>query len=139
MVLIYPENEKMKFQPDLSASFYINSYGPDWLAVNGERHEGSALVSSIVGIQNWPYEKVALLTVEAFEQIAQLDVEIVLFGSGDQLIFPQAALIKPLILKGIGVETMDTPAACRTFNVLAAEGRKVVAAILFGGVSKKSS
>jgi uncharacterized protein len=129
----------MKFQPDLSATFIINSYGPDWLAVNGERHQGSALVSSVMGLQNWPYEKVDLLTADAFEQIAQLDVEIVLFGSGDQLVFPRAALIKPLILKGIGVETMDTPAACRTFNVLAAEGRKVVAAILFGGVSLKSS
>ena len=53
------------------------------------------------------------------------------FGSGARLRFPAAALLRPLIDAGIGIETMDTAAACRTYNVLLAEGRKVVAALLF--------
>ena len=58
--------------------------------------------------------------------------ELVVFGSGARLRFPSPALLRPLIDAGIGVETMDTAAACRTYNVLLAEGRSVVAALLFG-------
>jgi uncharacterized protein len=55
---------------------------------------------------------------------------LVIFGSGAQLRFPRPLWLAPLIQMGIGVETMDTPAACRTYNVLASEGRRVVAALL---------
>ncbi len=66
-----------------------------------------------------------------FEALAALQPEIVVFGSGATLRFPAPALLRPLMSRRIGVETMDTPAACRTYNVLLAEGRKVVAALLF--------
>ena len=59
-----------------------------------------------------------------------MNAELVIFGSGKRLRFPQAAWIKPLIDKQTGIETMDTEAACRTYNILAAEGRRVVAALL---------
>ena len=68
---------------------------------------------------------------ESFASIAALKPELVIFGSGARLRFAKPALMRPLIDAGIGVETMDTPAACRTYNVLLAEGRSVVAALLF--------
>ena len=70
------------------------------------------------------------LTAEHFELLALLSPEIVLFGSGGRLRFPAAALLRPLISRRIGFETMDTAAACRTYNVLVGERRSVVAALL---------
>ena len=71
------------------------------------------------------------LTPEHFAQLAALKPELVIFGSGARLRFAAPALLRPLIDARIGVETMDTAAACRTYNVLLAEGRSVVAALLF--------
>jgi uncharacterized protein len=60
-----------------------------------------------------------------------LSPELIFFGSGARLRFPKPAILKALMARRIGFETMDTPAACRTYNVLLAEGRAVVAALLF--------
>jgi len=68
-----------------------------------------------------------------FARLAALAPELVVFGSGPRLRFPAPALLRPLIDARIGIETMDTAAACRTYNVLLAEGRSVVAALLFAG------
>jgi uncharacterized protein len=62
--------------------------------------------------------------------LAQTGVELVLLGSGQRLRFPPAGHLQALIRRGIGLETMDTAAACRTYNILASEGRKVLAALL---------
>ena len=73
------------------------------------------------------------LTAEHFSELIGGDgppPELVLLGSGTRLRFVAPALLRPLIEQRIGVETMDTPAACRTFNILAGEGRRVVAALL---------
>lgn len=121
----------MKFQPDASSKVFINGYGPDWVVVSGEKHQGSAMICSETGLEPWACQSVSQLSETDFENLAQMDVEIVLYGSGERLVFPPPALIKSLIKKGIGLETMDTAAACRTFNVLAGEGRKVAAALLF--------
>ena len=121
----------MKFQPDASSKVFINGYGPDWLVVSGEKHQGSAMVSSETGLTPWACQHPSQLCEADFERLAQMDVEIVLYGSGEKLTFPPHAMLKPLIKKGIGLETMDTAAACRTFNVLAGEGRKVAAALVF--------
>ena len=65
-----------------------------------------------------------------FEAILALQPELVIFGSGARLKFVSPALLRALIDRRIGVETMDTPAACRTYNVLVSEGRSAVAALL---------
>jgi uncharacterized protein len=64
--------------------------------------------------------------------LADLKPELVVFGSGPRIRFAKPALMRPLIDARIGIETMDSPAACRTYNVLLAEGRSVIAALLFG-------
>jgi uncharacterized protein len=75
----------------------------------------------------WPCTRFEDLTASTSSCSAP---ELVLFGSGARLRFPQPAWIRPLIEAGIGVETMDTAAACRTYNILAGEGRRVIAALL---------
>ena len=64
------------------------------------------------------------------EVLAGLPVEVIIFGSGARIRFPQAAWLRPLMARRIGLETMDTAAACRTYNILAQEGRSVAAALL---------
>lgn len=122
----------MKLQPDKSNAPTINAYGPDWIEVNGLQHKQSVVVSSLEGLPSWTWQpnNFAQLDVQAFESLAQDGVELVILGCGKRLQFPPAALMAPLIAKGIGLESMDTAAACRTYNILASEGRKVLAALL---------
>ena len=70
------------------------------------------------------------LDAATFAGLAEKGPKLVIFGSGQRLRFPKPAWIRPLVEKRIGLETMDTPAACRTFNILADEGRRVLLALL---------
>ena len=79
----------------------------------------------------WQCESFEDLTARHFEQLAELRTELVIFGSGERLRFPSAALTRSLIECQIGLESMDTQAACRTYNILAGEGRHVAVALLF--------
>ena len=108
----------------------ITGYGPDWIGINAGRHAGSTLVMPEAVLEAWPVARFADLTAEHFARIAAHRPEVVLFGSGARLRFPPAAVIAPLRAAGIGIETMDLQAACRTYNILMAEGRRVGAALL---------
>ena len=78
----------------------------------------------------WGVNSFEALDAAAFAGLAEKGPELVIFGSGQRLRFPKPAWIRPLVEKRIGLETMDTPAACRTFNILADEGRRVLLALL---------
>jgi uncharacterized protein len=99
------------------------------------RHGHSVLVPWRGGVLAWAPRHVDDLAAAHFEQALSLRPELVIFGSGPRLRFVSAALLRGLIERRIGVETMDTPAACRTYNVLASEGRAVVAALLLDTAS----
>ena len=109
----------------------IARHGPDGVVVNGVEYTESVLVPWQGEVIAWNAATFASLSSEHFARVAALAPELVVFGSGDRLRFPSPALLRPLIDAAIGFETMDTRAACRTYNVLLAEGRKVVAALLF--------
>ena len=79
---------------------------------------------------DWNCNRFEDLTAEHFAQLAALAPELVIFGSGQRIRFPQPVWLKPMMAQRVGVETMDTQAACRTYNILAQEGRHVVAALL---------
>jgi uncharacterized protein len=112
-----------------SARNVITAYGEDYVAVNGVRHASSLIVlpESIVP---WRPESFDALKSEDFEALKALQAEIILLGTGAKQRFPDPRLTAPLASAGIGVEVMDLKAACRTFNILAAEERKVAAALL---------
>ena len=120
----------MKFQPDTINVQSISGYGPGWIGVGNEKITTSVVISSSGVRFNWACSRFEDLTPEHFTQLAALNTELVIFGSGDRIRFPQAVWLKSLIDKQTGIETMDTPAACRTYNVLAAEGRRVAVALL---------
>ncbi|MEQ1807874.1 MAG: Mth938-like domain-containing protein [Burkholderiaceae bacterium] len=109
----------------------ISRHGPGGVIVNGTERRSSCVIPWQGAVSAWPVERFDALREEHFAQIADLAPELVIFGSGARLRFPAAALLRPLIDRRIGVETMDTAAACRTYNVLLGEGRAVVAALLF--------
>lgn len=120
----------MKFQPDKSDTLTITGYGPGWLAVDKQSYTHSLVVSSSGSLEPWDCTRFEDLGPAHFAQLAEADVETIIFGSGNRLRFPSPAWLALLIAKRIGFETMDTPAACRTYNVLAGEGRKVLLAAL---------
>jgi uncharacterized protein len=109
----------------------ISRHGPDGVAVNGVEHTHSVLVPWSGPVLPWPVDRFESLDQAHFELLAALKPELVIFGSGPRLRFARPALMRTLIDLRIGVETMDTAAACRTYNVLLAEGRAVVAALIF--------
>jgi len=122
----------MKFHPDKISVPSVQGYGPGWIQVAGERITHSIVIGSRGERLDWQSASFDTLTSDHFEQLAQLQTELVIFGSGSRLRFVAPALTQALILQRIGLETMDTQAACRTYNILAAEGRHVAVALLMG-------
>lgn len=120
----------MRMLPDAAHSTSITGYGPGWVAINGERHHTALIVSPLEPVQPWDCNDFGQLQTHHFEQLLAWSPELVLFGSGSRLRFAHPSLLAALYARRVGVETMDTAAACRTFNFLAAEGRRVLAALL---------
>ena len=120
----------MKLQPDRPDVQTVTAHGPGWVAINGERVDASVVIGSRGERLAWACERFEDLGPEHFAQLAALGAEVVIFGSGERIRFPRPAWVAPLIARRTGVETMDTVAACRTYNILAGEGRHVVAALL---------
>ncbi|MFT4190708.1 MAG: Mth938-like domain-containing protein [Comamonas sp.] len=126
----------MKLQPDRFDVQSVNAYGDGWLALNGERLEHSVVFGSRGERFAWQAVSSERLTAADFEPVAALRPEVVIFGSGQALRFPPPAALRPLIQASIGIETMDSAAACRTYNILAGEGRHVVGAILVASAAE---
>ena len=121
----------MKLHPDeVQGVNVISHFEAGQIRVNGVPQPGNVLVPWSGEVLKWTASSFESLTAEDFAQLVAMAPEIVLFGSGGKLRFAKPALLRPLIDKRIGVETMDSGAACRTFNVLAGEGRRVVTALL---------
>ena len=128
--LIAPNREPMKIQPDKFEVQSVNGYGPGWVSVDGEKLTNSVVIGSKGQRLAWECGSFQDLTAAHFEQLAALAPELVIFGSGTRIRFPQPQWLALLHAKRIGLETMDTQAACRTYNILAGEGRDVVLALL---------
>jgi uncharacterized protein len=108
----------------------LTAYGPGWLEVNARRYEHALLVQPESPLQPWAPARFEDLADAHFEAILAHAPEVVLLGTGAVQRFPHPRLIAALAERRIGVEAMDTGAACRTYNILMAEGRKVLAALL---------
>ena len=108
----------------------ITGYGDGYVLVNGQRRESSLIVLPD-RIIDWAAAAFDRLSPESFIFLKDQQPEIVLLGTGPQQRFPHPRLTQPLAAAGIGLEVMDLKAACRTYNILVAEERKVAAALLF--------
>ena len=121
----------MKLHASLPSGVHVvTAYGEDYVVVNGLRHHESIVVLP-ERVVTWGGHVFDALTHDDFRFLGTLEAEIVLLGTGARQRFPHPRLTAPLSQARIGLEVMDLQAACRTYNILVAEGRKVAAALLF--------
>lgn len=132
----------MKFAPERSEAQTIRGYGPGWIAVESEKITHSVILGSDGLRLDWDCARfedlgpahfatlAAHLAAASAPQASERPVEVLLLGSGSRHRFVPAAWLQPLVAMGLALETMGTAAACRTYNVLAHEGRRVVAALV---------
>lgn len=121
----------MKLHSDpQSSQNTITGYGIGYIEVNKTAYPHALMVQPDGDVLPWNVEDQAELSVEHFAKLAALKPELVIIGTGKQQLFLKPNLLQPLIQAKIGFEMMDSQAACRTYNILMSEGRKVLAAIL---------
>jgi len=112
------------------SGYFIRAYDQDSIKIGDQVHTTSLLVSTDSLTENWTLKSLTELAYEDFASAEALNPDILLFGSGKSLVFPDFDIIRKLRAKGISLEVMDTAAACRTFNVLRSEDRHVVAILM---------
>jgi uncharacterized protein len=108
----------------------VTAYDAEGIAVAGRRLSRSFILTPQRLIEDWPPVSLETLCAADMEMLAALDCPIVLLGTGLRQRFPAPALLRPLLARRIGIEAMDSFAACRTYNILMAEGRQVAAALI---------
>lgn len=121
----------MKFaESDPNEGYFITLYDENTIQVNGKNFNNSLIISSQQLKTDWPPCSPKELNPDHFSNIVEMNPEVVLIGTGNILIFPPVETYAELIKLGIGVEIMDTGAACRTYNILSNEGRHVVCGLI---------
>ena len=121
----------MKFERETTAGRNVfTAYGEGWVEVAGRRLAGSVVVAGDRVQEGWAAAGVDGLAAGETAALVDWKPEILLLGTGAKFRFPDPSALAPLYRAGVGVEVMDTRAACRTYNILLAEGRRVVAALI---------
>jgi len=122
----------MKFSQDLTDSGYVvTAYDNSGIKVNGKQFEKSFIISPDEFHENWTIDSISELSSTHIQQLLDMKPELIIVGTGNKLVFPPVEVYAALVKQNMGVEFMDTNAACRTYNILTGEGRKVVAGIIF--------
>ncbi|MEX0430517.1 Mth938-like domain-containing protein [Spiribacter insolitus] len=111
-------------------AYHIQGYADGEIRINDVRHTESLLVTLDTLVTEWGPDSLQALNEAHLTSVHELEPEVVLLGTGAQQTFPDRELILGLLQAGIGLEIMDTASACRTYNVLMSEGRRVVAALI---------
>jgi uncharacterized protein len=120
----------MKFAEDHNAARYkITSYDSNSIGINGTPVSGSLILTPMELIKDWKPASFKELQAHHLDPFYTLDAEVILLGTGEKQIFPDTGVLRRLAQENIGFEIMDTQAACRTFNIIMAEGRTVVAGL----------
>lgn len=112
-----------------NATFQITAFSPGKITINQTDYHQNLIITPDTLITDWPVENMEKLTPASLDIILSLKPDVLLIGTGTSLIFPMPALYGHLINQGIGVEMMNTAAACRTYSALSAENRLVAAAL----------
>ena len=121
----------MKLSEDYTAGTYvIQSYTDDSIVVNDKALRHSFLISNTSLNTDWGVDHIEQITHTHWRDIIEQQPEVILIGTGASLIFPHPASYAPAIDQVIGVEFMDTRAACRTYNILLSEDRFIIAGII---------
>jgi len=120
----------MKFHLSTAEGNVFTGHGEGFIRLGVVEYHENLLVTPEEIVAGWAPGGFEALTEADFAAIAALKPEVALLGTGASFRFPVPRLTRALIDAGIGLEVMDTPAVCRTFNILAAEGRRVAAGVL---------
>lgn len=112
------------------ARYSFSGYGIGYVEINGKRYTRSLILTPERVTEDWLAGAWESLAPEHFAPLVQLRPNVVLLGSGAKMRFPHASLARALTEARIGLEVMDTQAACRTYNILVGEGRLVAAAVI---------
>jgi len=121
----------MKFaQENLDEGYVITAYESDRIFINGKAFDQSLIITGTQLNENWSLDDIQRLSTEHIEGILSYKPELIIIGTGCNLVFPAVETYSEIIQHGIGVDFMDTHAACRTYNILMSEGRDVVAGLI---------
>ena len=121
----------MPLSEDIIRSRYsFQGYDRDHVSINDRKYFSSLLLSADQLISPWPVPSIEHLQPVHLQAIFDLKPDVVLLGTGEQQVFPAVDIIGEFARQGLGLEVMDTGALCRTFNILVAEDRNVVAAVI---------
>ena len=121
----------MKLHADMPSPLNtVTAYGPDWIEINRRRFDGAVVVMPEGEVVAWSAQRFETLSAADFESLLARAPELVLLGTGQKQRFPHPRLTAPLTAAGFGVDVMNTHAACRTYNILLAEGSRVLAGLL---------
>ena len=123
--------DEMKFAQDSQEDGYvITAYDDNSVSINGKKFSQSLVVASTQLHENWDIADIELLNSSHIELVLSFQPELIIIGTGSSLVFPAVEIYSGIIEHGIGVDFMDTGAACRTYNILMSEGRDVVAGLI---------
>ena len=125
-----PQRNIMKFHRSTTRGNVVTGVGAGWVRIGATEYRENVVLTPEAVVPGFAPSGFDGLAAADFEALLAYKPEVVLFGAGAGLRFPHPSLTRALTDARVGVEVMDTPAACRTFNILAAEGRSVVAALL---------
>ncbi|MFT4608533.1 MAG: hypothetical protein ACI8ZV_002227 [Chitinophagales bacterium] len=114
----------------ITSRYSISAYTPTDITVNGKQYQRSLILAPEVLISPSPINSIDDLNEDTLQSVLDLNPDVVLLGTGDKQVFPEPRIFGLFGEKGIGLEVMDTGALCRTFNILVAEDRDVVAIII---------
>jgi uncharacterized protein len=121
----------MKFALDpLEHGYTIKAYEPGWIQINKEKYYRSVLLMPGLLIPDWPIVETDQITSSHLLDLARYEPQVLILGTGEQQKILHPEVFAPLMELGIGFEVMTTGAACRTYNVLLSEDRKVLAALI---------
>lgn len=131
---------KLHLQSGSQQEYLIRGYSASEIIINDNAYHRSLILAPDRVIPDWAPQSHEALAVTDWEPLLLLQPEVILLGTGTGtgtgLRFPSAAQLLPLIQAGIGYEVMDTAAACRTYNILMGEGRRVVAGLILPGAAQ---
>jgi uncharacterized protein len=110
--------------------YRVGSFVNNTVLIGEVRYTASLIITPEIVIRDWLPQHPRELAIDDFGTILALEPELILVGTGNALRFPDFVILKGVIRAGIGIDFMDSRAACRTYNILAAEGRQVAAGII---------
>jgi uncharacterized protein len=117
-------------EADIGGGHLISGYEAGRILIGDRAYTRGLIVSPSRIVTDWGPARAEDLTTGHFEALVELDPQVIIIGTGEHQVFPDPQVYRPALHRGLGVEVMDTGAACRTYNILMSEGREVAVGLI---------